>query len=63
MSNYVVALAVKNEQKLTQLLQRAKKENIKCSYFCEPDLNNQLTAIVLEPGEQGKRLVRHIKLI
>lgn len=53
-SGTLVCLSVENEQELFSLLKRAQ-EKIITSEFREPDLNNQLTAIVFEPGEQAKQ--------
>lgn len=35
---------------------------IKLSVFREPDIDNQITAIALEPGTQTKKLCSNIKL-
>lgn len=62
-SNYIAVLAVDNEEKLIKLYQKAKARGVKCSCFYEPDMDDQLTAIVLEPGLDSKRLSGHIKLM
>lgn len=62
-SNYIAVLSVENENELKNVLQKAEIKNIKYSYFCEPDLNNQLTAVVLEPGNISKQLSRNIGLM
>jgi peptidyl-tRNA hydrolase len=48
-SNYLCLLEVPNEQSLKNLAQDAYYRNIRFSKFQEPDLNNSLTAIALEP--------------
>jgi hypothetical protein len=55
-------LKVDNEEKLAMLLGRAKELHIVCSEFREPDYENSLTAICIEPGERSKRLVKDLKL-
>ena len=62
-SNYIVVLVVKNEQLLNKLLTKAKEKNIICLPFVEPDLDNQLTAIALSPGDKSKRLCSNLKLM
>ncbi len=62
-SNYLALLSVENEKDLLSLLERAEKRNILCSYFREPDLDDEITAIVLEPGLDSRRLTSHIKLM
>jgi peptidyl-tRNA hydrolase len=61
-SNYLVYLAVKNEQELIQLLTKAKSRNLASTAFIEPDLKNSLTAIALEPSDATRRLVSNLPL-
>ena len=61
-SNYICLLKVANESELKDLLVAAKERQIACSEFREPDYDDSLTAICLEPGEKSKRLVRGLKL-
>lgn len=44
-------------QKIMSLLQT---EDI--SYFCEPDLNNELTAIAVQETESNRKILRKLKL-
>lgn len=62
-SNYLALLAVENEKDLLSLLEKAEERNILCSYFREPDLDDEITAIVLEPGVDSRRLTSYIKLM
>jgi peptidyl-tRNA hydrolase len=62
-SNYIAVLAVENEEKLIKLFQKAQARGVRCSCFREPDMDDQITAIVLEPGLDSKRLSGHIKLM
>lgn len=61
-SNTVVVLSVANEQELWKLQNKAHKLDIICSSFKEPDLDNQLTAMVLEPTENSKMLCKNLPL-
>ncbi len=54
-SNYIACLSAKNEQELESLIVRLEQKNIKYAIFREPDLDNQLTAIAIEPGEASRK--------
>jgi len=41
---------------------RARMKNVKASAFREPDIDNQLTAIALEPGEDTYSLTGNLNL-
>lgn len=59
-SNTIVLLTVENELELQKLMDKASDQDIRFAAFQEPDLNNQFTAVVLEPD--GKSLVRSLPL-
>lgn len=59
-SNYLWQCACKDEFELEGLAQKAEKLGLKIVRFFEPDINNQLTAIAIEPGEQTRKLVRNL---
>ncbi len=61
-SNYLCLLSVKNEEELYSLVCKAKSLDIKVSVFREPDIENQITAIALAPGEKSKELCGKLKL-
>lgn len=61
-SNYIVCLSVKNEEKLDTLIDKAYVNGIKLSKFRESDLENQITAIAIEPGNKAKKLCSHLPL-
>jgi hypothetical protein len=61
-SNYIGFLSVKNEEELINLIERAINFEIKFSIFREPDIDNQITAITLEPGIKSKKLCSNLKL-
>ena len=60
---YLIQLSVENEEQLQKLIYKLQKLNIKHSIFSEPDLNNQLTAIAIEPSENIRRLISHLPLM
>ncbi len=62
-SETIVCLGIKNEEELDKLIQRAENKNIKYSSFREPDLNDQVTSVVLEPGENSKKLCSNLGLV
>lgn len=61
-SNYLCLLSVKDEEELYSLVCKAKNNNIKVSVFREPDIENQITAIALEPCEGAKELCKNLRL-
>lgn len=61
-SNYLGLLSVADEQELISLIEQASQKGIKFSVFREPDINDQITAVALEPGNKSKKLCSHLKL-
>lgn len=61
-SNYLGFLSVANEYELTQLIDKALSLDIKISVFREPDIENQITSIAIEPGSNSKKLCSNLKL-
>lgn len=61
-SNYLGLLSVSNEEELNSLIQRAQLNDIKFSVFKEPDIDDQITAIALEPGAKSKKLCSKLPL-
>ena len=55
-SNYLVFLSVANLEELESFLDKVKSKGIIHSAFYEPDINNQLTAIALEPSEVAQKI-------
>jgi hypothetical protein len=60
---YLAQLSVENEFELEKLIAKLEKSKIKYSVFREPDLDNQITAIAIEPSEKTRRLVSHLPLM
>lgn len=61
-SNYLGFLSVANEYELHQMIEKAIAQDIKFSIFREPDIDNQITAIAIEPGAKSKKLCANLKL-
>ena len=61
-SNYLVFLTARDEQHLEELLQKADFKGLVTTSFREPDINNELTAIAIEPSVFTKRLVSSLPL-
>jgi hypothetical protein len=61
-SDYIVILNIDNEEKLKELIDTATTKGIKHSFYREPDFNNQITSVALEPGNDTKKLCRGLKL-
>lgn len=61
-SNTLVMLVVKCEDDLNSLIEKGLQRDIRLSPFYEPDLDNCLTAIALEPGDASHRLCSGISL-
>jgi peptidyl-tRNA hydrolase len=62
-SNYLIYLSAKNESHLESILQKAEFRGLKTTSFREPDINNELTAIALEPSDLTKKLVSNLPLM
>lgn len=60
---YLIQLSVENEAELHELIRKIKKSNLKYSVFREPDLNNQITSIAIEPSEKSRKLVSNLPLM
>jgi hypothetical protein len=61
-SNSLVGLSVKNEEQLKLLIEKLIKRNIKYSVFREPDIQDQITAIAIEPTMEARKLCSYIPL-
>jgi len=61
-SNYIAVLSVETHDDLHAFLKDVHTNDVTHSLFHEPDLNNELTAIVLEPSEKSKKLCKKLPL-
>jgi peptidyl-tRNA hydrolase len=61
-SNYLVVLSVADESALRVLLEQAVQRHLRFTAFHEPDRNDELTALALEPGPATSRLCANLPL-
>jgi len=61
-SNYLGCLAAKDEKSLKDLIVKLQENGVKHSIFREPDINNHITAIAIEPGDMTKKLTSNFPL-
>lgn len=61
-SNFLVVVTAADEDELAKILERAGKADICRTPVREPDLDNALTAVVLEPGDVAKRICASLPL-
>ena len=61
-SNYLIILSVENEEQLKKLIWKFQKSNLCHTVFREPDIDNQITAICVEPSEKTRKLTAHLPL-
>lgn len=61
-SNFLVVVAASDEVELVAVLERAARADIARVAVREPDLEDALTALVLEPGEVAKRMCANFPL-
>lgn len=62
-SNFLCQLAAKDEWELEEYAQKAESLGLKIIKFFEPDLENTLTSIAIQPSEITKKLVRKLPLM
>lgn len=62
-SNSIICLAVKDEKKLIKLTEKLQSKQINISPFYEPDIDNQLTAIAIEPSINARKITSYIPLV
>lgn len=48
---------------MVKLIAKLEKSNIKYSVFREPDINNQITSITIEPSDKTRRMVSNLPLM
>lgn len=61
-SNYIGFLSVLNQDQLIELIEKIRKFDLKFSVFREPDIDNQITAIAIAPGNISKKICSNLKL-
>jgi hypothetical protein len=61
-SQYLVLLASPTQEELARLASRVMEADLKLSLYHEPDYNDELTAIVVEPSDLTRRLMANLPL-
>lgn len=61
-SQFLIYLSLKDETALSKFIFKLDRHNVCYSIFREPDLNNSITAIALEPSDVTKKLVQKFPL-
>lgn len=61
-SNYIITLSVVNEQALLGLADKLSEVGTKYVLFREPDIDNQVTSICIEPSEAVRKLCSNFPL-
>lgn len=62
-SNYLVQLSVANEKELEELIGKCQKAYLALTIFKEPDIDNQITAICIEPSKLTQKIVKKLPLL
>lgn len=61
-SNYLACLSVKDEAGLLSLSDKLNSKGIKHVVFREPDIDNQITSIAIEPSEESRKICSNLPL-
>jgi len=61
-SNYLASLSVQDEPALIQLISILKSKGIRHSVFREPDIDNQITSIAVEPSAKAQLVCQGLPL-
>jgi hypothetical protein len=61
-SNFLVVVSVPNEAALYDLITAARSRGITACGVREPDVNDEITAVALEPGDVAARLCSSLPL-
>lgn len=61
-SNYICLLAAKDIEQLSLIKTILENNNLKVSVFYEPDLDNAMTAIAVEPSDMSRKLLANLPL-
>lgn len=61
-SNYLALLSVKDLEELNSLCKKLREASKEFYSFYEPDYDNKLTAIVINPGEDDKKFISQLPL-
>lgn len=61
-SKYIALLSVKDEHHLKNLIRKLNEKGIKYSIFLEPDIDNQVTSVAIEPSEDAHHICKRLPL-
>lgn len=61
-SNYLALLSTKDEQSLNNLIEKCQSKGLNVSVFTEPDIDNQITAIAIEPSIETQKICSNLPL-
>lgn len=62
-SNYLIIVTVPDEFALEVLATTSLQRGLRVSVIREPDLDDQMTALAIEPGEEARRLCSSLPLV
>lgn len=62
-SNYLALLGVKDEDDLLKYIRKADQKGLNYTVFKEPDLENSITAVAIEPSPLTQKLVSNLPLL
>jgi peptidyl-tRNA hydrolase len=62
-SNYLAVLSVADEPALFNLIEKLEKRGIRYTAFREPDLNNEVTAVAVEPHADLRKITSGFPLL
>lgn len=60
---YLAVLSVNDEKELLELISKLEKSNIKFSVFREPDIDDEITSICIEPSDKSRRITSSLPLL
>jgi peptidyl-tRNA hydrolase len=61
-SDHICILDIENEEKLLNLIDKIKENNVPYSIFRDSDINNEITSVALAPTRISKKLCSKFKL-
>lgn len=61
-SKYIVVLTVDDERSLREKFEEIRAQGIKVAEFCEPDLDNAMTAFACEPSSRTRSSLKSLRL-
>ena len=61
-NNFLICLSIENEEKLHKLYNKLEERGIAVSYFTEPDIGHQMTAIAFEGSKEASKVTSSLPL-